>query len=256
MRKTPNDMPMVKYWKHSEVVTAAITTDENGALVMKMDGEDEVFPGFPRNYSLYGTLSKLKHEIKNQIFNEAWALLENKVPEEDVVAHIKRKATGELQQYIDAVKYDRVPDNKLFGPVKELNRAFSVLEKKHKRVRWLKDTLIFIMQEDDAYRFRMQWLVSIFNPSSWWFKIMFRDPVSDFQIALEELENAEIIGDMKERIRLLRRILMVFLQDKNANALFKAFCKEVDWNKIKLSRADKYHFRAKWFKVDWDRFEY
>jgi hypothetical protein len=120
----------------------------------------------------------------------------------------------------------------------------------------LKNTLTFILTEDDAYRMRLQWITQIFNPSAWWFKLFFRNPVKDFDLALQELENAEVVGDMKERIRLLRRILLLIIEDKRIGQLFGELCKELDWNKLKLREADKYHFRAKYFKVDLDKFEF
>ena len=38
--------------------------------------------------------------------------------------------------------------------------------------------------------------------------------------------------------------------------LFKRFCQEVRWHKVKLTKADKYHMRGKYFKVDFDLFDY
>ena len=70
------------------------------------------------------------------------------------------------------------------------------------------------------------------------------------------IEHAEIIGDMKDKIKLLRRILLVFLKDERVNQLFREFCKEVNWNKVKLTKADKYFLRGKYFKCDFDRFDY
>lgn len=243
-------MPMVQYWKTKDAVSAKVTTNKDGALVMMLEGEKEVFPGFPRGHSLFGTLSKLKHEIKNQIFNESWAKLEAGVSHETVIRDIKGKVVGGLQEYLELVRYDMIPPEKMVKPVREIWRALSVLERDEPRLRWLKEVLTFIMQEDDAYRFRVQWLISIFRPR--WYK----NPVKDLQIALEELEVGEVIGDMKERIRLLRRIVMLILEDKQVLDLFYKFCTEVDWDKVKLSRADKYHFRGKYFKCDLMYFEY
>jgi len=75
-------------------------------------------------------------------------------------------------------------------------------------------------------------------------------------MALGELEHAEVIGDMKERQRLLKRILLLIMEDAKIQDLFNKFYKELDWNKVVLSKADKYHFRGKYFKVDWDKFSY
>ena len=248
---------MVKYWKFKESIPAKVTENKNGSLVMVMEGEDEVFPGFPRGHLLFGSLSKIKHEIKNQVFNESWRFLEEGATNEEVAYYIK-KTFGSLSVLIETGRYDMAPPNKMVTPVRELWRAFTVLEEKYKsnNIKVIKEAMTYILHEDDAYRFRLQWIIQIFNPSAWWFKLLFRNPIKDFEIALNELEHAEIIGDMKDKIKLLRRILMVFLKDEKISQLFREFCKEVDWNKLKLSKADKYFFRGKYFKVDHDKFEY
>lgn len=149
-----------------------------------------------------------------------------------------------------------VPPNKMVMPVRELWRAFSVIEEKHPRVKLLKEAMTFILQEDDAYRFRVQWIVQIFNPSAWWFRLLRLDPVKWLGMALDELKHAEVVGDMKIKQELLKDILMVLLEDADAQKVFREFVKEVDWNKLKLSEADKFHFRGKYFKVDFELFEY
>lgn len=257
LKKNPATMPQVKYWKFKESVAAKVTKNKDNSLVMIMDGEDEVFPGFPRGHLLFGSLSKIKHEIKNQIFNESWRLLEEGNSNQKVSDYIKL-TLDKIAVLLESNKYDMAPANKMVTPVRELWRAFSILEEKYKseKIKTLKETLTYILQEDDAYRFRLQWVIQIFNPSSWWFKLLFRDPIKDFEIALNELEHAEIIGDMKDKIKLLRRVLLVFLEDPNVNKLFREFCKEINWNKLKLSKADKYFFRGKYFKVDFILFEY
>ena len=73
-------MPMIQYWKYQEKQEAKVTRNKDGALIMKITGEKEDFPGFPRGYLLFGKLSKLKHEVKNQIFNYAWQKLEENTP--------------------------------------------------------------------------------------------------------------------------------------------------------------------------------
>src|SRR3990167_5724224 len=222
LKKNPATMPMVKYWKFKESVSAKVTKNKDGALVMMMEGEDEVFPGFPRGHLLFASLSKLKHEIKNQMFNEAWRLLEEGKSNDEVVGYLKI-TMAEIGKLVELGKYNMTPPQKMVAPVREIWRAFSVLEDKYKseRIRILKEALTYILQEDDAYRFRVQWIIQIFNPSAWWFKFLFRNPIKDFEIALNELEHAEIIGDMKDKIKLLRRILLVFLEDSNIGKLFK-----------------------------------
>jgi len=252
LKKTPNDMAMVEYWKTKESVAAMITTNSDGAIVMKMEGERYAFPGYPRGHLLFGSLSKLKHEIKNQIFNDSWKLLEEDVPKQEIIDRAK-EVIYNIGKIIDESKYDMVPPDKMVMPIREIWRAWP---EGGERSEIIKKALTYIMQEDDGYRFRMQWIIQIFNPSSWWFKLFFRDPVKDLDIALQEIEHAEIIGDMKLKIKLLRRILMLALEDEQIKESFNKLCKEMDWNKLKLKESDKFHFRGKWFRVDFDKFEY
>ena len=248
--KNPLDMPMVKYWKTKTETSAKLMTLPDGSQALQMEGEDEIFHGYPRGHSLYGSLSPLKHQIKNQIFNDAWAMLEDGQADSEIIKHIKQTFRTGLTEFWKEVSVDALPYEKLVPAVKEIWRALTVLEKESTLIKPIKEMLCFILQEDDAYRFRVQWVFDIFRPR-WW-----GNPIKWFLIAMTELENAEVVGDMKERQRLLKQILTLMLEDKRINYLFKKFCKEVNWNKVKLSRADKYHFRGKYFKVDFDKFEY
>lgn len=246
--KSPADMEMVQYWKTKDSVQAKVTKAEDGSTQMWLEGEKYPFPTFPRAHLLFGHLSKLKHEIKNQVFNESWRKLEEGTPEEEIIADIKKSLFGEITEIAEKLRYDMIPVNKMTASVREIHRAWTKVAPE--RTYPLRDYLCFILQEDDAYRFRVQWLVKYFRPS--WFK----DPIKLFEKALQVMEHAEVIGDMKERIRLLRRILLLTLKDQSINSLFKKLVKEIDWNKVKLSKADSYHFRGKYFKVDYDLFEY
>jgi len=249
---TPDKMSMTKYYKTKETQEACITTNKDGAQVMRIKGEDYDFPGFPRSHLLFGTwkdrpfgqLAVLKHEIKNQIFNDNWARIERGEP-------IKiREPLQNAYEILDTMRYDIVPREKLFISVREIYDAFTRVQEKHPEIKILqfRDMLCFILQEDDSYRFRVQFLAPIFS--------IVRSPVKNLMVALQELEYAEVVDDMKERIRLLRRVLWVVLMNKKIKQLFEEFFKEVNWKKVKLSKADKYHFRPKWFKADWDLFEY
>lgn len=233
-------MEMVKYWKTGESVQAKVT-ELDGVTVMYMDGEKYPFPGFPRGHLLYGKLSKLKHEIKNQIFNDSWKLLEGGMSEEEVV---RRMPWGNICTLFEDYRYDTIPEEKMVPSVRELHRAWGKVAPDSK----LRDIVCFILQEDDAYRFRFQWIVSYFCFSF--------DPLKRFEKGLEWLEHGEIIGDMKERVRLIRRILMIILRQPEMRVFFKRLYREIDWSKVKLTKADKYFFRGKYFKVDLDKFDY
>lgn len=251
--KTPDSMPMVEYWKSKAQVEAKVMRGKDGATIMQMSGEKHPFPGFPRGHILFGSLSKLKHEIKNRIFNDSWKMLEEGKSHEEVVERIRTEVFPYLRELFEPNRVDIVPPSSMCVSVKEIHRAWEKVAPGPNSILF-RDMICHILQEDDGYRFRFQWLVTYFNPSS--FLGRFFDPLKGFEKALTMLEHGEIIGDMKERIRLLRRILITMLRDPHIRGCFKAFCKEVDWNKVKLSEADKYFFRGKWFKVDLDKFEY
>lgn len=256
----------VEYWKRQDAQEAKVVRAKEGHLVMYIKGEKYPFPGFPRGILLYGSLSPLKHLIKNRIFNQSWKMLEEGKPNEEVVKHIKAsldeifclpdkgKPEDSESREVKPYRYDMLPVEALNPPVKEVWRAFSKIEKMGHRVKGLKELLCFIIQEDDAYRMRVQFLSRFFNPNSWWRR--WRDPVKDFDLALSMLEHAEIVGDMKERARLLRRVLLVALKDPAIKNCFIALCKEMDWKKLNLTDADLYYLRAKWYKPDFPYYNY
>lgn len=257
-RRKYRNAEMVHYWKTSDSVAAKVTQSKEGHYQMHMKGEKYPFPGYPRGILLYGPLSPLKHQIKNKIFNDTWAAIEDGVDEE-WIEHLKKEVLqNTIMPLFDQGRYDMLPFEKMVPPVKELYRAFTVVAEKtnRKNVIHIRDLICFILQEDDAYRFRFQWLAKFFNPNSWWRKMTGRDPLKDFDFALSMLEHGESIGDMKERQRLLRRVLMFVLKDEGVRTCFDLFIKELDWKKVQLSKADKYYFRAKYFKVDYPEYSY
>lgn len=252
-------MPMVQYWKTKESVAAKVTRDTTGSLIMKMEGEKYHFPTFPRGHLLFGQLSKLKHEIKNQIFNDSWWKLEAGADRKKVIQDIKDKLFGEIADIAELSKYDMLPEKSMCASIKELHRAMTVIEKdftpaQQEKFKKLKEYFCFVLQEDDGYRNRAQWIVKYFKPN--WWMWMFQNPIRVFEKSLIMLEHGEVIGDMKEKIRLLRRILLLVLENEQIRNAFNRLCREIDWNKIKLSQADMYHFRGKYFKVDLDILEY
>ena len=257
INKSPADMPMVRYWKFKESVQAKVMKAKDGSLIMKMEGEDYPFPGFPRGYLLFGALSKLKHEIKNQLFNESWWKLEAGENRKEIIRHIKEKLKV-IYELAERYKYDMLPPESMSPAVKEIYRAWP------ERGKRLRDILCFILQEDDGYRFRVQDLAEYFDPNKAWkrlYRFVFRKSyldsvIKDFEIALTFVEHCEVIGDMKERIRLLRRILLLILEDEDIKKLFEEFCKKMNWKKIYLKEGDKYHFRGKYYKCDYRLFEY
>ena len=156
------------------------------------------------------------------------------------------------------------PPEKLCPAVKELWRALSVIEGKidNPQFKTLKEGITFFFQEDDAYRFRLQWLSRYVNPKNIWRKIyrfFTRKPYSfrsEMELIFNFLGDAEIVPDMKGRIVLIKRIFLAFLEDKEFGDLIEMVMWEMDWRKLELSKSDRYYFRGKYFKVDLANFDY
>jgi len=241
---------MVKYWRKSDQVEAKVMMGKDGNYVMKMNGEKYLFPSYPRGILLFGSLSPLKHWIKNKIFNDTWAELEKGVSE-NWVNHQKTDVLDELYALYEKGKYDVLPYEHLNPAVKEIWRAMTVVEKKtgSDKVRKLKEMMCFILNEDDGYRNRFSWMIKFF-PRFW------KPTIKHFDYALSMLVHGEIVGDMKAKQVLFRRVLMYFLEDKGIRYCFDLLLKEMNWNKLRLTKADKYYFRAKWFKVDYPNYKY
>lgn len=232
---------MVKWWKNKEAVQAKVTEAKDGSYIMWMEGEKYPFAGYPRGHLLFGSLSPLKHWIKVKIFNDSWWKLEDKVSEEQVIADIKGPILDHILELGEKSKYDMLPIEKNVPSVREIYRAWTVASKNDPKLLKLRDIICFIMNEDDGYRMRWQWVTPYFKKLG-------------FNKGMDMLENAEVIGDMKERVRLIKRILGIII--KHNSTFWDTFMKELDVNKVKLTKADKYYFRAKYFKVDYPHKEY
>ena len=246
IKKSPASMEMVGYWKTKESVAAKITKAKDGSMIMMLEGEKYPLTTYPRGYLLFGTLSKVKHEIKNQVFNESWRKLEEGTSNEEIIADIKKTLHGSIAELAEKMKYDMLPPETMCPAVREIYRAWTKVGGSND----IRDYLCLILQEDDSYRYRVQWLALWFG----WF--MKWNPIKSFEYALTMLEHGEVIGDMKERQRLLKRILILILKDENMRNKFIALFREIDWKKVRLTKGDKFHFRGKYFKVDLDLFEY
>lgn len=228
-------LEMVSWWKHKEAVQAKHTTNDKGEYEMWMDGEKYPFPGIPRGHLLYGSLSPLKHQIKVQIFNDSWWRLEKGISENEVVKDIKGQILDNILELGEKSKYDMVPYQKMVPSMKEFHRAWTKCTNDPRLLK-LRDILCYYFGEDDGYRYRLSWVLPLIKKKGW-------------NKAFQMLEDAEVIDDMKERIRLVRRILGITIADNPT--FWNNFLQELDMSEIKLTNADKYYFRAKYFKCDY-----
>lgn len=142
--------------------------NKDGEIILDIKGEKYPLAGHPRHHFMHGPLSPLKNKMKNLVIESIPKLLEkcisSQLPEEQWCVSVK--AIGKVfDKWIEAE--DEPSMKYLAGQIK--------------------DAICMFLQEDDAYRFRVQWL-------------------------FEEM--------------------LKYKKD------------------IKLTKADKYYFRAKSFKVD------
>ncbi len=81
--------------------------------------------------------------------------------------------------------------------------------------------------------------------------------VREMHRVMDDLENMEVVDDMKGRIKLIKKVLTFFLQEDDAYR-FRAqyFLSHIDQSKVKLSKSDKYYARGKYWKVDADHYDY
>ena len=135
---------MVKYWKWGNGVMAYQTKAPDGSIRLKMEGEEHLYPGLPRGHVLLGPLAKMKHAVKNRVFNDVFA---------------------ELKAMADDAKYEMVPPEKMVGSVRHIYELLShmeqmeVVEDMKARMRLIRMVMTFFLQEDDAYRMRAQYFL-------------------------------------------------------------------------------------------------
>ncbi len=258
----------MKYWKTGDKARAKLTTLEDGSYAMVIEGEKYPLYGFPRGAVLFGALARLKHMIKNLIFNEVWKLLEEGKTNEEVMAYIKNVALPTILQEIEKSKYDFFPVEKMCPAVRELWRALTVIENKlsdpvaRGQFKILKQGMTFFFGEDDSYKYRLQFMAKYLNPNNFFRKIYYfvkRKKYSfkkELELVFDFLEQAEITPDMKGRAKLIKRVTLAFLEDEEFGELIEQLVKEINWKKLYLSKSDKYFFMGKYFKVLWDKYDY
>lgn len=258
---------LVQYWKTGDMARAKLTVLDDGSYAMVIEGEKYPLYGFPRGPVLFGALARLKFLAKNLVFNETWRLLEEGKTNEEVMSYIKNVALPEVLKEVAKNKYDFFPPERMCPAVREVWRALTEIEKRmtpeaKEQFYLLKQGVTFFLQEDDAYKFRVQFLARFVNPRSWYRKLYRLITGTEYsfkkevEVLLNFLGDAEIVPDMKERANLIKRVLIAFLEDEEFGELIEAVVREIDWTKLRLSKSDTYYMRGKYFKVDYPVFDY
>lgn len=139
---------MVQYWKGGKGVLARKTQHEKGHYEMHVTGEKMPLAGFPRGPVLFSSIGKLKHIAKTEIFNAFAAKF----------AEIKAE-----------LKVDMVEPDKMVPAVKHIWETFELLENMEisedmkGRIKLMKEVICFLLDMDDAYRFRTQMFLWLLN---------------------------------------------------------------------------------------------
>ena len=137
----------VGYWKRGDSARAKVIHDKDGVLKMEIEGEKFLYNGFPRGHVLTGPLAILKNRVKNMVFNQAFA---------------------EIEKMAEEQKMNMLPPEKMVVAVRHIWETFEKLEDMEVvpdmkgRIKLIKTVLCYLLQEDDAYRARMQaflWLI-------------------------------------------------------------------------------------------------
>lgn len=143
-----------------------------------------------------------------------------------------------------------MPYEKLSPAVKEMYKALS-------HPTW-REILCFILNEDDGYRFRAQFFFKFVDPKTphkrfrRWINGWSEDEALLVYTseAFDLIENCEVVGDMKERIRLFKRILLELFKNPATMKIYRDFIHNMEMKKVYPTKADLYFFRAKYFHVD------
>lgn len=67
----------------------------------------------------------------------------------------------------------------------------------------------------------------------------------------EKLEECEVVPDMKDRIKLIKKVMCAFLSEDDAYRLrAQMFLDMIDQKKVRLSKEDRYYGRGKYLRID------
>ena len=134
----------VQYYKTRKYAKARVTKTKEGALQMELEDEKYPFPGMPRAHILMNSLEQMKESFKEKIFHAIF-------------------------EQVAKVYPDMMPENNLCSFVKELWRIMTLMEEMETtidmrlRIKNMKKAICFFLQEDDSYRFRLQWAIENIN---------------------------------------------------------------------------------------------
>lgn len=140
--------PMVDYWKRGDKARAKLLKREDGSFGMLIEGEKEIYPGFPRGHVLTGKLADMKKWIKDQVFNTTFAQIEKMAAE---------------------AGNDMLPPERMAPAVRHVWDTFEKMKEVEivpdmkGRIALIQKVLCHFIQEDDAYRFRAQLFLDLID---------------------------------------------------------------------------------------------
>ena len=124
--------------KGKELARTVIAKD--GSRELQIRGEKYNLRSSPRHHVLHGPLGPLKRYMKNFI----------------------------IEALVKCLPF-KIPDNRLSEPIRELARVFDLVieaedePSQKKLIGQIKDSVCMVLQEDDAWRFRVQWAIEKMN---------------------------------------------------------------------------------------------
>lgn len=125
---------IAKQLPEHEMRRAEMRINEKGEREMHIEGEKYPLRGFPQESILTGKVEKMKIMVKDLLF------------------------------LISEARKETIPDEELTEPVREIARIFNILIEAENamrmkdRWRMAKRFVCHFLEQDDAYRFRVQWL--------------------------------------------------------------------------------------------------
>jgi hypothetical protein len=133
--------------------------------------------------------------------------------------------------------------------VRELYRVFGLLAEKYKdkqtQISDIRDTLCMILEYDDAYRYRFQNEISNLNKEN-----VGKDLVKELNRLLDRGIEAEIEikSGVETRYALIKKTLILLKFKKDIRNMLRDFILDLDIDKLKLDKADKFHANIKGIK--------
>lgn len=205
-------------------------------------------------------LNILKKSFMNGFKSLARMFKQNKIKAAMFVLFFKKQAfetaRGFVESFYEGMQPHMLKDNMWCQCVKEVRRTFDEVSKNSNDkklnkefIEKLKSSLSLLLEFDDAYRYRFQWVLAQFNKEE--------NVIKEIKRLLLLVAEHEIEGEqypkkenrkyyrLRDRAVALSKIVTFLKLEKTTYRFIKEFIEEVDLKEIELSIEDKYHAVSK-----------